>query len=225
MAEQRGKDRELVTVVKEALLRETESAGIDVQVSATEGGVRLSGVVDVLSHRRAAGEIAHRLLGRGRVENDITVANEEGVSDKALQERVTEALARHDRFRRLGAHVHRGVVTLMGRADRVETVDEAFRMAEGLAGVREVRVEDVHLGAGTEADEAAASAAALHLLEQMGYDPVAFQIYCWEGRLFVKGILPAGADPRQIEGALRRLPGVERVESTLVTADQIEEIH
>ena len=47
-------DEQLAKQVKEALLAQTDSAGIDVQVSARDGTVRLHGVVDALSHKSAA---------------------------------------------------------------------------------------------------------------------------------------------------------------------------
>ncbi|OTA42274.1 MAG: hypothetical protein A6D92_00405 [Symbiobacterium thermophilum] len=68
-------DEQLAKQVKEALLAQTDSAGIDVQVSARDGTVRLHGVVDALSHKSAAEEIARRVPGVRRIDNDITVAN------------------------------------------------------------------------------------------------------------------------------------------------------
>jgi hyperosmotically inducible protein len=219
-------DAHLIREIKEALHRGTESAALDVQVSAEDGAVRLSGVVDVLSHKRAAEEIVRRIPGVRHIDNDIAVANEEPRSDQQLRHEVTEKLAAHPDFRGIGCEVHKGVVTLVGHAEHRTDIGEAVRLVEGMPGVREVRVERIKVGEGHREDDRDVRIEAERRLEGMGYDVTQFQVYCADGVLHVKGFVPTRADRSRIKTAMHEIPGVNRVESLLVTDDQLgDEIH
>lgn len=217
-----NQDGLLASEVKDALLKGTESAGIDVKVDARGGVIRLHGVVDVLSHRTVAEEIARRIPGVQGIENEITVANEEAVSDKELMERVADRLARSEAGRNVGVRVHRGDVSLVGHAENYEDVARAVRLVEGMAGVRSVRVERVKVGEGRDEDDADVSRTAEKLLDQIGFDHRLFQIYCDAGTLFVKGFVPTAEDRSRLKTELHRIQGVDRLEATLVTEDEKE---
>lgn len=219
-------DKYLADEVKNALLMGTESAGIDVQVSAGDGTVRLSGVVDVLSHKRAAEEIARKIPGVQGVTNDITVADEEHKTDKHVQEAVASRLSRNDRTRNIGCRVHKGVVTLVGHANDHDDIKEAIAEVEAMAGVREVKLQRVKVGEGRDEDDADVARAADRLLEEMGYDHQLFEVYCDAGVLFVKGFVPTKADKSRIKTEMHKLSGVDKLEATLITDDQFGgEIH
>lgn len=219
-------DEVLRQQVKAALFRETQSAGIDVQVGVEDGKVRLHGVVDVLSHKRAAEEIARRIPGVTHIENDVTVANEEPVSDRHLLERIEQRLSRNPWRGSIGCRVHKGVVTLVGHAATNDQVYAAIREAEGTAGVREVRVARVKVGEGRKEDDADVSRAAEHLLDEMGYDHRLFEVYSDAGVLFVKGFVPTGADKSRIKTAMHRIPGVDKLEALLIAEDRgVDEVH
>jgi len=224
MPEQRfNHDEYLEKEVKDALLAQTDSAGIEIQVSAQDGKVRLTGVVDALSHKSAAEEIVRKIPGVRRIENDIIVADEEMRGDKDLEETVTSRLAGVPEYSRIGAQVRKGVVTLLGDARTYEDLDGAVRLVEGIPGVREVRPEGVKVGVGEEEDDADVSRAALRLLDQMGYDRDQFQVYCADGVLHVKGIVPAREDRTRIKTALRGIRGVAELEALLVSEDEMLE--
>lgn len=219
-------DSDLAARVKEALLAETESAGIDVKVSVEDGVVRLYGVVDVLSHRRAAEEIARQVPGVRKIENAITIADEEHMPDKELQDTVTEELTAYEEFLGLGCRVNKGAVTLMGSAGSYEDVDEAVRMVEGIPGVVEVRVQQIKVGEGETGDDAEVSRQAQQMLDQMGYDHTLFTVYCDAGVLYVKGFVNSRAEKGRIKAAMHRIPGVAKLDAMLVTDDQLgDQIH
>lgn len=221
-------DVALIQRVKDALLTQTDSAGIDVKVSAEDGWVRLHGVVDALSHKTAAEEIARKVPGVRRIENDIAVANEETYTDKDLLSAVTERITRNPGFESIGARVHKGTVTLVGHAESYKDVEEAVRIAEGIAGVKEVRVQRVKVGEGKDEDDADVSRAAERLLDQMGYDSDLFQVYCDAGVLFVKGLVPTRADKSRIKTAMHKIQGVDKLEALLIPEEQMleaDEVH
>jgi len=219
-------DAHMQKEIKDALLKGTESAGIDIKVMAEDGVVRLYGVVDVLSHRTVAEEIVRKIPGVRHIDNDITVANEETFSDKQVYEAAVHALSTREEFRDMGCRVHKGVVTLIGHAGSKDDVKNAVRMVEGMAGVREVMVEKIKIGEGQKEDEADISRTAVRMLTEMGYDSAQFQVYCDAGTLFVKGFVPNRADRTRIKTAMHRVPGVARLETLLITDDQVGgEIH
>jgi hyperosmotically inducible protein len=219
-------DQHLIKAVKDELLRGTESAGIDIQVSAEDGVVRLHGVVDVLSHKRVGEELTRRIAGVKRIENDITVANEETFTDKDLVHAVTANLTKHRELVQVGCRVHKGVVTLMGHAGSRDDVAAAIRVVEGMPGVRDVRIDRIKVGEGEKEDDADVSREAERLLDQMGYDHRLFQVYCDAGVLFVKGFVPTKEDRSRVKTAMHKIPGVDKLEATLVTdAEVAGEIH
>lgn len=221
-------DLHLIKEVKDALLTQTDSAGIDIRVDAEDGWVRLHGTVDVLSHKTAAEEIARRIPGVRRIENDITVANEETYSDHDLIKHVTARLTKLPEYRNIGARIHKGVVTLVGHAGSYGDVQEAVRMVEGVPGVKEVRVARVKVGEGEKEDDADVSRQAEKLLDQMGYNHQLFEVYCDAGVLFVKGLVPTREDKSRIKTAMHKIPGVDKLEALLIPEDQMlkdDEIH
>lgn len=214
-------DAILANEVKQALLRDTESSGIEIHVQVNGGAVRLTGIVDVLSHRASAEEIASRIPGVHRIENDITVANEEQISDKHLMELVNERLARSPFGEGIGCRVHRGVVILVGRAETADGVDAAIRFVQDIQGVREVRTQRIHIGEHRKEDDADVSRAAEHLLDEMGYDHRLFEVYCADGTLHVKGFVPTREDKSRIKTEMHKIPGAHKLESLLVPEERL----
>lgn len=218
----------LIKEIKDALLTQTDSAGIDIKVDAEDGWVRLHGVVDALSHRTTAEEIVRKIPGVRRIENDITVANEETFSDHDLLQMVSERLTRFPEYRNIGARVHKGAVTLVGHAGSYGDVTEAVRIAETVPGVREVKVLRVKVGEGQKEDDADVSRQAERLLDQMGYNHALFEVYCDAGVLFVKGLVPTREDRSRIKTAMHKIQGVDKLESLLIPEDEMlhdDEVH
>ena len=67
-------DELLATAVHEALAKDRRVDAEQVRVEAREGAVRLLGEVDSNQERDAAGEVARRVPGVRRVDNELTVA-------------------------------------------------------------------------------------------------------------------------------------------------------
>ncbi|HYG58245.1 MAG TPA: BON domain-containing protein [Symbiobacteriaceae bacterium] len=219
-------DQALIDDVKGALMAGTESAGIDVKVSAEDGIIRLYGVVDVLSHKTAAEEIARRIPGVVKVENDLTVANEETFSDKDMYERITSRLSNRQELMNMGVRVHKGVVTLVGHAGSHDDIRSAMELISDTPGVREVKVQRVKVGEGEKEDDADVSRAAERLLDKMGYDHTLFQVYSDAGVLFVKGFVHTREDRARLKTELHKISGVDKLETLLITDDQFGgEIH
>lgn len=118
--------------MKQALLRRTESSGLDVHVECQDGVIQLSGIVDVLADRQQAEAIARDVPGVRDIRNGLTVAMDGAMTDEHIREEVNRRLARTG----LGAEVDVGRVTLLGRVDNLADAREAYRIASGTRGVR-----------------------------------------------------------------------------------------
>lgn len=209
--------------VKEALQLGTDSAGIDVKVECRDGIINLFGVVDVLSQRTQASEVARTIPGVKEISNNITVADEEHHSDKWIQGELTKQLNRSPYGQSLGCEVRRGVVTILGHADSSADVADAIHLAEGFPGVIEVVRGPVKIGEHHKDDERDMAFEAEHLLDQMGYNHQDFEVYVDGGTLHVKGFVPDREDRTKIRERLGRIPGVAQLDSLLVTDDQVAE--
>lgn len=209
--------------VIEALQRGTESAGVDVKVECRDGVINLFGVVDVLSQRTQASEVARTVPGIKEISNNITVADEEHHSDKWIQGELTKQLNRSPWGQALGCEVRRGVVTVLGHAESSADVTDAMRLAEGFPGVVEVIRGPVKIGERHKDDERDMAYEAEHLLDQMGYDHQSFEVWVDGGTLHLKGFVQDREDRTKIRERLGRIPGVETLNALLVTNDQVAE--
>lgn len=148
-------DQYLKEKIQAALLREMPDAARDFVIEVSDGVVSLTGMVDVLAERLAAEKIVQQIYGVQHVENGLTVAMDNFLPDKDINELVLEKLASasNEDVRKLGAETRDGVVFLQGQAFTLSVVREAERLAAGARGVKEVRSQ-IKLGDGREIDDA-----------------------------------------------------------------------
>lgn len=200
--------------VKEALLLNTESAGIDVKVEVQDGVVRLHGIVDTFSQVHACEQIARRVPGVTRVQNDLTVHAEKGWTDELARKELNRRLSARDNTEAVSAEVVNGAVTLLGHVATAADEEEALRIARGVPSVKEVRSQ-IKVGEGREADDALLGRYAKRLLRQMGHDPGAFTIWADGGTLHIRGLVDSHPEADRIRRMLRRIDGVARVDALL----------
>lgn len=213
----------LTEQVKEALMKGTDSAGVDIQVECRNGVINLFGVVDVLSQRTQASEIVQNIPGIMEISNNITIADEEHRSDKWIHGELTKQLQRSPWGQAMGCEVKHGVVTLVGHAGSSEDIAHAIRLAESFPGVVRVMNGPIKVGEGHREDERDMAYEAENLLDKMGYDHDDFEVVVNAGHLSVKGFVHGHEDRTKIRERLGRIPGVEHLDTLLVTDDQVAE--
>lgn len=222
-----NRDRDLLKRVHTALLYQTESAGINVHVGGGGGRIVLSGIVDTLAEKVRCAEIARRQAGVTTVENGITVAMEDQLDDKAIASEVTDRLAHDDETRNVSAKVKRGRVELVGHVGSPDGEAEAIRIAQGSPSVREV-TSRVVLGGGTGMGgrdmDAQITRAAEGVLHHEGYKEGEWEVYCVGQVLHVKGFVSDNAERRRLIHDLQHIVGVNRVEATIVSADEMLDV-
>jgi osmotically-inducible protein OsmY len=117
--------------------------------------------------------------------------------------------------------VNRGAVTIVGHAGASADVADAIRLAEGFPGVVKVVKGHVKIGEYHRADDRDMVYEAETLLDRMGYDHQDFELTVDGGTMQVKGFVHDREDRTKIRERLGRIPGVENLETLLVTDDQV----
>ena len=74
--------------IKAVLARHMRLTALDIKVETRGGTVFLRGVVELLAEKLHAEEVVKYLKGVQRVENELTVAPDETVSEKHLEEEI-----------------------------------------------------------------------------------------------------------------------------------------
>jgi len=139
-------DTSIATRTKTALLADSATDGLKIDVEVDRDKVQLNGFVDSQAQVDRAGEIARSISGVVSVENNLKVSDGgtrrvgEYIDDKALSVSVKSALA-NDALApasEIDVEVNRGVVSLGGYVDSSAQRDAAIAAAKGVKGVERV---------------------------------------------------------------------------------------
>jgi hyperosmotically inducible periplasmic protein len=138
----------LTVKVQTAFYRDQRFLGRRLAVETMGGVVTLRGKVDSDQDRAAAVEIARSFDGVREVRNELTVVPaalraqveaKDGEIDRLLKDRLKRDPRLNDE--RIDTRVDAGVVTLTGEVNSSAAGAQAFELARGVPGVREVRNE------------------------------------------------------------------------------------
>jgi osmotically-inducible protein OsmY len=129
-------DAAVADAVRDALVRDPRVPAEDIRVEVDGGKATLTGGVDNLFSKRAAGDTAHNTLGVYRVVNRIRVRPGTPTAE-TLRDRVGDAIDRHWHLDAdaIEADVDNGVVTLSGVVDNQFEKALADAAAAGVYGV------------------------------------------------------------------------------------------
>jgi len=138
-------DTSIAARTKTALLADSTTDGLNIDVEVDRDKVQLNGFVDSQAQVDRAGEIARGISGVASVKNNLKVTagtrqTGEYIDDKALSASVKAALA-DDRVApaaEIDVEVNRGVVSLGGYVDTNAQRDAAVAAAKGVKGVQKV---------------------------------------------------------------------------------------
>jgi len=138
-------DTSIAARTKTALLADTTTDGLKIDVEVDRDRVQLNGFVDSQAQVDRAGEIARSISGVASVKNNLKVTDGsrmagEYIDDKALSASVKAALADDSvaPASEIDVEVNRGVVSLGGYVDSNVQRDAAVAAATGVSGVQRV---------------------------------------------------------------------------------------
>lgn len=142
------KDSWITATTKIALFADDRVSGTGINVDTTGGTVRLRGKVGTADEQRAAEDVAKGIDGVRSVRNDLQVvpAAERKVvesKDGDLKDAAERRIKQDTRLKGadIDVRVDRGVVTLTGDVQNLDTAARASQVAREVPGVRSVKNE------------------------------------------------------------------------------------
>lgn len=190
----------------------------NIQVRVVDGRATLTGIVDTLTAKEAAGRAATHVAGVREVENELTVSANHAVSDRELARKLDAALEElpADEHRTVGAVVSGGEALLVGHARWEAVVEAARRAAAEVAGVEAV-IDEVQIDAGAPMDAASVRNRVMEALTQSGQvTPYQVQVAAVGGEVVLSGSVPDEKQRREAAAITAAVPGVSQVENRLV---------
>jgi hyperosmotically inducible protein len=132
--------------VKAALIEDPATKARQIEVDTFRGTVQLSGFVDTADEKAAASRVAHSVNGVQNVRNNLVVGHTDRSAGKVLDDgvittKVKAALVAEPatKARDITVVTREGIVQLSGFVDSPSEKATAGEVAQGIAGVREVR--------------------------------------------------------------------------------------
>jgi hyperosmotically inducible protein len=139
-------DAVVTTKVKAALIDDPATKARQIEVNTFRGTVQLSGFVDSADEKAAASRVAHSVNGVQNVRNNLAVGHTdrsagEVVDDSVVTTKVKAALVAEPatKARDITVVTREGIVQLSGFVDSATEKETASEVAQGVAGVKEVR--------------------------------------------------------------------------------------
>lgn len=214
----RNDDTFIQSQVEEALKNSRLLRNVDIKIETRNGEVTLSGLVDVLAEKWAAAEIANQVPGVAAVDNSLTVAIDNHMSDSELAEAVQERLYTDDRVdvHQISAAVRGGVAYLQGDAGSIGIEETAKEIAARVPGIKEV-ISYIKIGRGDfEIDDATLTNSVETALSRSPLVSVRdIETRTVNGKVTLTGTVDTS---EQIEAAYRivsQVPGVRKIEGEL----------
>lgn len=203
-------DDELVAQVQRTLSHEPSKSLADVRVDAVAGLVRLSGVCPTLAEVRRASELVSGTPGVRAVENLLAVESPHPQTDAALQDQVGEGVGRIEP--RLAVEVSDGVAVLRGELDTPDRMDAVVHAVERVPGIKELHTEVTFTT--TAAGEGELRPTVQQAIRSAYPVVKAIRIASVQnGRVTLEGRVSSTEQRDRVLEAVRRVPGVEHVES------------
>lgn len=133
-------DQAIQTMVEHRLERHHLTSGNSIQVAVSDHTVTLSGRVRTLAEKRRAEEQARAVDDDAQLQNQLVVEAAD-LSDQQIADQVAKAIRSYvfyDIFDWVDGNVQNGVLTLKGFTHEPWRVQDYGRLAENVAGVREI---------------------------------------------------------------------------------------
>ncbi len=217
----KGKYDELAQKV-EKKIRDHEKIQIESLTITGDGGtIHLEGIADLFGSRYLAGEIAAKVDGVAKVENEIAVRSSE-VNDLDIESQLFDRIQKHiqgNPFDLVSVRVSHGFVTLSGNVRDTTLQDDAFKEAMWIRGVRNVDNQIV-LASISAGDERLRQAIYRRLNRDyaqyfVGRLP-SIVILVEGGKVTLVGNVQSAVDQQKIANLVRSLPGVLSIDNKLV---------
>ncbi len=206
--------------IKAVLARHMRLTALDIKVETRGGTVFLRGVVEVLAEKLFAEEVVKYLNGVQRVENELTVAPDDTISEKHLEEEIKGLFRQETRLAGVAVSVQQGVVYLEGKVETPADEDLARHLAARVKGVKDVvsRLEAVAEHPIADADIVAGVEAALS--RTGGVDTGTVSVRIKRGVVHLSGWVENSRIKESLTRVVSDVEGVRRVINNLLVEEE-----
>ncbi|KOF55845.1 MULTISPECIES: BON domain-containing protein [Clostridium] len=134
-------DDSISTSIKNNIIKEMEDTANDIHVTTRNGCVILTGVANVLYEKLKCEEIAKKVQGVKKIENDIAITTDGTVTDKELTQELNSNLKNvpnSNKFLGITGKVNGGSAMLIGEIENEKYKKEALMVACKTYGIKDV---------------------------------------------------------------------------------------
>lgn len=206
--------------IEQALIEQLEASAWDINVQVKGSDVFLNGVVDVFGDKLAAENITRQVYGVDKVENGLTVAMEEGVTDSEIKDAVEEAfrISGNLDIAGIGVGVYGGTVYLVGTAKNAEIIEKAKIIASQIIGVKDI-ISQLKIAETVKQDQATLTNNLARALANSGININEVDIGVEGERVILEGWARTIEDKDKLEQVAKRVSGVKKVKNGLHVRD------
>lgn len=134
-------DDSISASIKNEIIKEMEDTSKDIHVSTKHGAVNLTGVANVLYEKLKCEEIAKKVQGVKKIENNIAITTDGTVTDKELTAELNNNLKHNpdsDKFIGVTGKVNGGSAMLIGEIENEKYKKEALMVACKTYGIKDI---------------------------------------------------------------------------------------
>lgn len=223
MGSGQGSDADLERKIREALDADPGLRSYAIDVAIKGGDVHLSGVVDVLSEKERAENLAREVAGGREIENGLTVCTDGAVDDEDVEFEIAEEFAHDPRIdpKQVGVEVAKGVAHLVGRVDTLEEAEVAKSVAAKARGVVGVKSKLKFTDYGDADDSTLSNRIQDALLNSREVRAANVRAYVRNGEAHLVGSVPDQSDRDAALEVAKGVGGVRQVVDELEVEDII----
>lgn len=209
-------DKDIYNSVRKNLFNEMALSSDDIDVDVEKGKVTLTGMVDVLAEKIKAEDVVKNSLGVKRVDNSLTVAIDNLLTDKEITDLVVERLEQYERLSKIGAVSKGGTVTLHGVATCSAEAEKAVELAATVQCVKGVQCQ-IRIAQAVDIDDATITNAierAFSLSEDVS--PRLVNTETENGVVTIYGVVPTEEEKKEAYKIASNIKGVKKVLNKLI---------
>lgn len=216
-------DKDIYNNVKKNLFNEMALSSDDIEVDVDKGKVTLMGMVDVLAEKYKAEEVVKSSIGVKAIDNSITIAMDNMLTDKEITDLVMERLEQYKRLSKISAVSKGGTVTLHGNASCSAEAEKAIEVAATVQSVKGVQCQ-IKIAQEEEIDDATITNAierAFSLSENVS--PRLVNTKTENGLVILSGVVPTEEEKKEAYKIASNIKGVKKVQNKVIIENRKEE--
>lgn len=215
-----NRDKILKDKAEELLFDSMDNADQSINIQVEKGYITLTGIVDVLSEKKAVEELVRSIPGVKGVENALTIGMDRNIDDKDVTQEIVNRFTSHSHLENeyIGATTKQGIVHLQGNVNNLAQANIALQLASSVMGVKDI-VNQLKIGdLETPSDDASLVNAIERTFAISGkVSAQDIQTQCYNGTVYLNGTVDTRDEKEYAEQLATTVPGVHKVNNRLDT--------